>query len=250
MKLIALYLLLLVGAFAQSTKVGGSGTTKVGGSGTTKVSAYVAAAGIVVQNNWKNVSSSGTTCNVTVTGTSGRRIAALFITDGATVTISDNQSTSYTATPTNTGFGSLVGAAISAPIGSGVTTVTATASGSGYMQVFVYEVSGLASGYTTGEYATNFFVGDPTWDSSTVTTATANSVIFYIAGANNGSETTTFGTYTNSFASFGSNAFYGLGSSGFATVTSYRVVSSTGGYSTSVTPSTSGNGINIIVALN
>lgn len=37
MKYLILYLMLSVGLFAQSTKVGGSGTTKVGGSGTTKV---------------------------------------------------------------------------------------------------------------------------------------------------------------------------------------------------------------------
>lgn len=44
MKTIFLFLALSVGLFAQSTKVGGSGSSKVGGSGSTKVTAYTSAA--------------------------------------------------------------------------------------------------------------------------------------------------------------------------------------------------------------
>lgn len=207
--------------------------------------------GIAVVQNQAN-EGTGTTITVSISPTTGNRLVVLVATDSASFTVSDNQSTDYATgtTPTYSAFGNLLGQAVSAAVASGVTTVTVTPASSAYVQVFVYEVSGLTTGYTSGEYATNFFTGDPTWASGSFSTGTANSIVFYMGTANTGSNSTTFSTYTNGFASYGANSQYGFGASAIATATSYKIVSATGSQSTAVTPSASGNGITHIAAFN
>lgn len=205
--------------------------------------------GIEILNNWKNTAS-GASMTVTVSPTSGNRLVVLVASDATSYTVSDNLSTSYTATPTKDGFGIIVGQNISAAVGSGVTTVTITPAASAYMQCFVYEVVGLSGGYTTGEYGDNFFAGDTAWISGNATTATADSILFFIATAATSNETTTFSAYTNGFASFGANSWYGTGSSGLATVTAYKIVSATATHSTAVTSSHAGNGVSLLAAFN
>lgn len=246
MKHLVLYLALVVGLFAQSTKVGGSGSTRVGGSGTTRVTGAVAA-GISIDNDWKNKTSSGSTLAVTVSILSGKDVVVAVATGAASYTIADNLGSTYTAVPTNSAFGQILGFSFLNNAGGTITTVTITPATTSAVQCFVFECSNL-SAYTTGERGGTFFAGTASWASTTVTTATPASIVFHMASASTGNNTTTFSGWTNSFASFSVDSWYGTGSSDYATDVSYRIVSSTGSYSSTVTSSVSSNGNSLIAA--
>lgn len=239
---------LSVGVFAQSTRVGGSGTTRVGGSGTTRVTAPVAA-GITLTNNWKNKTSSGTSVAVTVAPTSGKDVIVAWVISTASATVTDNLGSTYTPTATYAVFGITLGYAITNNVGSGLTTVTVTPNASGAVQAFVFECDGVST-HTGGETATNFGAGTTTWSSGTVTTATADSIIFFVAAGGTGNNSTTFSNYTNSFAraNIGTDSFYGTGASDFAASVSYRIVSSAAGYSTATDSSVAANWPALIAA--
>jgi len=202
---------------------------------------------ITILNNWKNKTDSGASLSVTVSPTAGKALVVAVATGAASYTITDNNSSVYTSTPVESVFGTTVGFSFLGSAASGTTSITVTPATTDIVQVFVFEVDNVST-YTAGEYNVNFFVGATAWDSTTVTTATADSIVFHIASGATGSDSTTFSGWTNSFASFGSNSWYGTGSGSFATDVSYRIVSSAAGYSSTVTSSVGTNGVSIIAA--
>jgi len=185
---------------------------------------------------------------VAVTPAAGRFLVVGVAHWAASVTLSDNigGTTGWTAITANTGFGAAVQLWYKASIPAGVTTVTVTPATTTYVDAFVYEVSNV-SAFTSGEFANSFFAGTATSTSGSLTTATANSVLFFLT-YNTAGNSGPFTGPTNSFALYSNTASseYSTGDGG--SVVSYRIVSSTGTYSTAITASVSDNGINTLAA--
>lgn len=205
------------------------------------------ASSIAIQNNWKNHSNSTAALSVTVAPTAGRALVIAVATNAVSFTVTDNQSGTYSYTPTYAIFGSLLGYAYIGSVASGVTSVTITPATTTDVSAFVFEVSNIST-YTTGEYATNFFVGVTTWSSGSFSTATANSIVFHAVSSGTGNGSTTFGSYTNGHASYGANSTHPDGASSVAANVSYEIVSATGSQQSNTVSSASGNGGSLIAA--
>lgn len=187
MKNILIFILLAGSVFAQSTKVGGSGTTKVGGSGATKVGAVAASSSPPAFRSEAHADGDGSG-NVTIAKPTGTADNDLMIAEIGT----DNAGSTITPPAGWTSRGKLTSAVDAATYE--VFTKKAASEGANYVFVsstpaaagFIISYSGVNTSTpldatTTTNTGTNG--ASPTTITGTaITTVTANCTIVWVAG--------------------------------------------------------------------